>query len=315
LTPPLVSILIPTYNRAVYLRECLHSALAQSYDAIEILILDDASTDNTPGVVKDFVDDPRVRYIRHEQNVGIVKNWRAGIEACSGDYFCFLHDDDTFEPTFIEKLVQPMIMDSSLIFTFCDHWLMDTEGKRLPIETDSASRAFKRNLLFQGRMEDWAFAALVDQSMPVGATLFRRSIIELDFIDPRARDAIDIWLFYECARLNLPVYYLQDRLMNYRIHPGGMSQKVNPSMEEGHIFRCTQVLADEHMSFLHRHIRLQLAAALGRNGFFLLKNGDHRSARLSLRRSMALNRSNRTYLTYALACGGALGTKVAKTIQ
>ena len=105
---PLVTILIPTYNRAEFLREAIQSAVTQTHRELEILILDDASPDETAAVAAEFADDPRVTYVRHSKNLGITGNWRAGIERAKGEFFCLLHDDDTFEPTFVESLLLPM---------------------------------------------------------------------------------------------------------------------------------------------------------------------------------------------------------------
>src|SRR5438046_2072623 len=102
--PPLVTILIPTYNRASFLVEAITSAQAQSFSNIEIVVLDDYSPDQTRETVQPFLADGRIRYVRHEKNMGIAANWRFGIEAGRGDYFCILHDDDTLEPAFVERL-------------------------------------------------------------------------------------------------------------------------------------------------------------------------------------------------------------------
>src|SRR6516225_2096630 len=74
---PLVSILVPAYNAAGYLREALDSLLAQTYENIEIILLDDASTDATPQVAAEYAD--RIQYIRQPRNLGIYENVNAGI--------------------------------------------------------------------------------------------------------------------------------------------------------------------------------------------------------------------------------------------
>ncbi len=76
---PLITILIPTYNRADYLREAIRSTLAQTYPDLEILVLDNVSEDNTPDVVAKFASAAHLRYIRQQTNTGITGNWRRGI--------------------------------------------------------------------------------------------------------------------------------------------------------------------------------------------------------------------------------------------
>jgi glycosyltransferase involved in cell wall biosynthesis len=98
---PLVTIAIPTYNRAdTYLPQALRSALAQDYPALEILVSDNASTDGTPALVQSF-EDPRLRYVRHEQNIGGKANWTFCVHQARGTYFLLLHDDDLIDPDFV----------------------------------------------------------------------------------------------------------------------------------------------------------------------------------------------------------------------
>jgi glycosyltransferase involved in cell wall biosynthesis len=98
---PLVTIAIPTYNRSAgYLREALGSALAQDYGALEIVVVDNASTDATPEYVRSIVDE-RLRYVRNEQNLGVNGNFNACLQHARGDYFLLLHDDDRIDPDFV----------------------------------------------------------------------------------------------------------------------------------------------------------------------------------------------------------------------
>ena len=107
---PLVSVVIPTYNRPAYLREAIASALRQSYVNIEILVRDNASTDETRKVVQAFPD-PRIRYHRHPANVGPTENVIGGCREARGVFVAHLHDDDVWEPDFLEKLVPPLQQD------------------------------------------------------------------------------------------------------------------------------------------------------------------------------------------------------------
>ena len=93
---PMVSVVIPTFNRAGLLERALRSVLEQTYDNLEIIVVDDASDDNTPDVVK-ASQNVRVRYIRHESNKGGSAARNTGIRAAQGKYIEFLDDDDQWE--------------------------------------------------------------------------------------------------------------------------------------------------------------------------------------------------------------------------
>ena len=314
-TPPLITILIPTYNRAHYLRQAIQSALAQTYAPLEILVLDNASTDDTPSIAAEFTQEPRVRYLRSEVNGGITGNWRRGIEATRGEFFCLLHDDDTLEPEFIARLALPLQADGGLVVSFCDHWLMDAQGARQGERTQAISARFHRDKLTGGRLADFARAALVNGSLCAGAALFRRSQATPELIQDEARGAIDFWLFYQCVKTGSGAYYVADRLMNYRAHAGGMSASAPAYMAEGHLFRLRHILADRQLSAIHADTRRLLAATLTDYGIHLLAAADLKAARIALREGLRLRMSRRGAGAYMLACGGAGGVKAANALR
>lgn len=102
---PLVSITTPTYNRASgHLRDAIASALAQTYENIEIIVSDNCSSDNTEELVRS-IDDPRVVYHRQETNVGYLRNFNFCVDQARGEYFLMLHDDDLIDPDLVETCV------------------------------------------------------------------------------------------------------------------------------------------------------------------------------------------------------------------
>ncbi len=99
---PTVSVIIPTYNRAHVVDQAIQSVLQQTYQDFEIIIVDDASTDDTKAVVKGFVD-PRIRYLHHQQNHGAPRARNSGAEIARGEYLAFLDSDDLWYPEFLER--------------------------------------------------------------------------------------------------------------------------------------------------------------------------------------------------------------------
>ena len=108
----LVSIGLPTYNRAGMLRRSIASALAQTHRNIELLISDNASTDETESICREFMAaDARVRYIRHPKNMGPTPNYVAVLDASGGEYFMWLCDDDWLDPTYVEECLVELTSD------------------------------------------------------------------------------------------------------------------------------------------------------------------------------------------------------------
>jgi len=107
-THPLVTIAIPTYNRAdSYLKVALQCAIDQTYRHIEIIVSDNCSTDHTEKVVKSFPDN-RIRYFKQAENIGSNNNCNFCLEQARGEYFMLLFDDDVIDRDFIEACVDAM---------------------------------------------------------------------------------------------------------------------------------------------------------------------------------------------------------------
>ncbi|MCX5701520.1 MAG: glycosyltransferase family 2 protein [Candidatus Omnitrophica bacterium] len=101
----LVTVVIPTFNRSELLRRAVESCIKQNYRELEIIIVDDASCDNTQEVVNSF-GDPRIRYIRHERNSGLSAARNTGIRNANGEFIAFLDDDDEWLPSKIESQIK-----------------------------------------------------------------------------------------------------------------------------------------------------------------------------------------------------------------
>lgn len=104
---PFFSIGIPTYNRCNLLRQSLESALNQKGIATEIIICDNASTDETQKLCESL-DDPRIKYYRNSENIGPIPNWHRCLELATGEYFSWLQDDDLIFPDFASRAADAM---------------------------------------------------------------------------------------------------------------------------------------------------------------------------------------------------------------
>lgn len=119
--PPLVSIGIPTFNRAQLLLRAIQSAVNQTYQTLEIIVSDDGSSDGTAEVVFALAD-PRVRLIRHERNVGMFRNMNSCLDAAEGEFFLMLSDDDYLEPIGVSMLVDAMRRHASATMAYGQWW-------------------------------------------------------------------------------------------------------------------------------------------------------------------------------------------------
>jgi glycosyltransferase involved in cell wall biosynthesis len=116
--PAKVTICIPTYNRAQFVREAIQSVLAQSFTDLEVLVSDNASTDDTASAIASFTDS-RVRYHRHAHNIGIGPNHRACAEMAQSEWVGFLSDDDLFTPDHVARAFESLAQHPRAVYYAC----------------------------------------------------------------------------------------------------------------------------------------------------------------------------------------------------
>ncbi len=126
---PSVSVVIPAYNQAGYLAECIQSVLAQTYTDYEIIVVDDGSTDNTPNIVKSFSH--AVRYVRQE-NQGLAGARNTGIREARGKYVALLDSDDAWLPTFLNSMMSLAKTTPEAAVLYCGIIYIDEWGCYLP---------------------------------------------------------------------------------------------------------------------------------------------------------------------------------------
>ena len=132
MTDPLVSICIPTRNRATWLREGLRTICGQDYQRLDILISDNASDDETEKVGRaEARADARVRYVRHSRNLGLYGNHNFCLEASRGDFICLFHDHDERDTTLVSTYVEFM-RQHPRVGVVCSDWdLVDHDSRLL----------------------------------------------------------------------------------------------------------------------------------------------------------------------------------------
>ena len=163
----LVSVVIPTYNRADFVERAVYSVLSQTYPNLEVIIVDDASTDDTQGRIKALQQvDHRIQYFRHESNRGAQAARNTGIQAAQGGYIAFLDSDNEWLP---RKLERQMTLFShradSPGVVYCSYWEVAPSGNVL---NEYVPRY--RGLVYKQVLDNW----LTD----TGTLVVRKDILE-----------------------------------------------------------------------------------------------------------------------------------------
>lgn len=116
-----VSVIVPVYNVEQYLEECINSILHQTYEYLEILIIDDGSSDSCGKIADEYVKkDGRIK-VFHKENGGVALARNFGLKHATGDYCCFIDSDDYYEPTFVEKMVYAL-NEHNADMVFCNYY-------------------------------------------------------------------------------------------------------------------------------------------------------------------------------------------------
>ena len=143
---PLVSIVLPVYNGQQYLRGSLKSILAQTYNNWELIVVDDASTDRTPAIIREFAGhDERIRVIRNEQNRKLPTSLNVGFADSRGEYLTWTSDDNLYEPEAIALMVETLDARADVGLVYCNVTNIDEEGKDLGVRQLPGPEAFPEN--------------------------------------------------------------------------------------------------------------------------------------------------------------------------
>lgn len=218
---PLVTIGVPAYNSAAHIREALVSALAQRYEPLEIIVVDDASTDDTVDIVRSL-DDPRLRVVINDTNLGLAGNHDRVIELARGEYVKILHADDLLAPDAIERQAAALADNPGVSLVTSKRVIIDDDGKRIMgrgarwEEGVRGGTAVMHELVRSGRN------LLGEPS----AQLFRRSIaLEVGGYSAEWPYVVDLEF---CVRLLArgDLYYVPAELASFRVTPGQQSARL-----------------------------------------------------------------------------------------
>lgn len=129
---PLVSVIVPNYNHARYLKQRLDSVFGQTLQDFEVILLDDASTDHSVKVLERYRQDRRVQLILNRENTGnTFRQWDRGLALAKGKYLWIAESDDAAEPRLLETLVGHLERNPRLAVAYCQAVVLDGDGKKL----------------------------------------------------------------------------------------------------------------------------------------------------------------------------------------
>ncbi|HGJ8839452.1 TPA: glycosyltransferase family 2 protein [Neisseria gonorrhoeae] len=226
---PLVSVLICAYNVEKYFAQSLSAVVGQTWRNLDILIVDDGSTDGTPAIARHFQEqDGRIRIISNPRNLGFIASLNIGLDELAksggGEYIARTDADDIASPGWIEKIVGEMEKDRSIIAMGA--WLEvlseEKDGNRL-------ARHHKHGKIWKKPTRHEDIAAFFPFGNPIhnNTMIMRRSVIDGGLRYNTGRDwAEDYQFWYDVSKLGRLAYY-PEALVKYRFHQDQTSSKYN----------------------------------------------------------------------------------------
>ena len=232
----LVSIIVPMFNTEQYIERCLHSALNQTHRALEIIVVDDASTDASVALVKKIMqDNSYIHLIQHKTNLGSMITRRDGYEAATGDFIMFLDSDDTLPNDAVEKLLLKQQQTGADIVV----------GNALAYHLDGHKELIS-NVVPPHSTKAEAIEAIIDDKLKhcLWGKLYRSDLFRIGKLQTFVNLTIseDACLFYQLAELAKTVVSMQEVVYYYYKNTGSSTQRQYSAKQIENIIVANKVI-------------------------------------------------------------------------
>ncbi|WP_256665921.1 glycosyltransferase [Pseudomonas sp. 8Z] len=230
----LLSVVIPAFNYARYLKQAVSSLLSQGVDSIEVLVLDNASTDDTQDVMAAFAGDPRVRYMRNRRNFGVGNNSVSGLWVAKGKYLILFMADDFMNPGHVARILPAMERDAGIAVGYSTISWVNEQGAPLV----GPRHPGHREVDYIGGRNEVADLLVYDNYITPSAAIIRRqAFFEAGQRDTRIRGAGDWNLMVQLAERYPDFIFTSTPGVSYRVHGAQHSNEYFSSSAplEGHL--------------------------------------------------------------------------------
>lgn len=265
---PLVSVIIPTYNHALYIVKAIESVLKQNYQPIEIVVVNDGSTDNTKEILSPYLS--KIKYI-YQSNNGLSAARNTGIKNATGEYIALLDADDKWLPKKLTKQMGLFLKNPKLDLVYSDIY-QSFDGKIHPL-TYWQRNKIKPCLggqncliqLFKVNFIPGGISAMFKKNMTNKIGLFNENL--------KAAEDYDYWL--RAVSKGVVINYINEPLAIYRMHEAQMSTNIE-RMLEANMFVLKKAIQQNMEYFKDKHwiIRYRFFYLFGSSAYYHLKHGN-----------------------------------------
>lgn len=248
---PTVSVIIPNYNHARFLRERIDSVLGQTYQDFELILLDDASTDESAKVLEEYRSHPKVKALEiNATNSGSTfRQWNKGIALCSGRYIWVAESDDTAEPVLLERLVSLLEANPNAGIAYCGTWAIDESGRKIGVVDDCArimgTNKWRQDFCESGRDLLASYMVVMNVIPNASAVVFKKEVFVAAGGAAESMQLCGDWMLWSRMFANAGVCFIAEPLNHFRHHPISVRSETRRNLQrrENDIFDTLRVMA------------------------------------------------------------------------
>ena len=226
-----VSVIVPNYNYAKYLKKRIKSILGQTYPIYEFIILDDYSTDNSDKIISESIKGTKIKYIKNEKNSGkAILQWRKGFELAKGDYIWIAEADDLSNRHFLEEAMKGFD-DNGVVLSYTESMVINGKGLMLApnfrwSRDKEKSGHFKKSYIKSGEDEIKEIMAIRCTIPNVSAVVFKNDKRILGLLDEAAKfKQVGDWYLYLKILEGGKISYSHKSYNKFRIHSDSVTRK------------------------------------------------------------------------------------------
>jgi hypothetical protein len=222
-TNPKVSVIVPNYNHARFLRQRLNSIMGQTFHNFELILLDDSSTDESQSILREYAAEPKVRFEFNEKNSGSTfKQWNKGVMLARGEYIWLAESDDYADERLLERLVPILDAEPTSVLAYCRSWRILADGQLNGFldshHLDLDPQRWTTDFLADGREECQNYLVRRNTISNASAVVFRREVYERVGGADESLVLCGDWKLWAAMALTGKIAYLGEPLNYFRFH-------------------------------------------------------------------------------------------------
>jgi glycosyltransferase involved in cell wall biosynthesis len=227
---PVVSVIVPNYNHARYLRRRIDTILGQTFLDFELILLDDCSTDNSRDIIAAYAGDSRVRIELNAENSGSTfKQWNKGVRLAKGKYVWIAESDDYADEKLLERLLGILEGDENITLAFCRSWRISHDDQLKGFEDaylqHRGSHGWDADFCAEGPQECRSYFLFINPVPNASAVVFRRNVYERVGGADESMVLCGDWKLWAAMALAGRIAYISRPLNYYRSHEATLRSK------------------------------------------------------------------------------------------